>query len=133
MIPEFDENGYLPPGVHPATLEEIDARFGRLSELRRAQMDSVRWLLDLASKASVERIIINGSWVTDEPEPIDVDCVLLAGPDWGSHPAAEQELEDGVPFICPQIANARVFDVYVNTIFASDRAQRPKGMIEVIR
>jgi hypothetical protein len=31
MIPPFDEFGGLPPGIHPATLVEIDARFGQLS------------------------------------------------------------------------------------------------------
>lgn len=133
MIPDFDENGYLPPGLYPATVEEIETRFGTATEVRRVQVESIRWIIDLASRASVERIIINGSWVTDEPEPNDVDCVLLAGPRWGTQPDAEQELEDGVPFLSPQIANARLFDIYVTTIFASDRAQRPKGMIEVIR
>jgi hypothetical protein len=29
MIPAFNDNGYLPPGVYPATLAEIEARFGR--------------------------------------------------------------------------------------------------------
>src|SRR5438552_462177 len=28
MIPELNEAGYLPPGIHPATLEEVAARFG---------------------------------------------------------------------------------------------------------
>ena len=32
MIPPFDENGYLPPGIHPATLGAIEARFGRESD-----------------------------------------------------------------------------------------------------
>ena len=35
MIPLFNDSGFLPPGVHPATLAEIDARFGRQSEVRR--------------------------------------------------------------------------------------------------
>ena len=30
MIPEFDEHGYLPAGVHPATLDEVAARFSEL-------------------------------------------------------------------------------------------------------
>jgi len=25
MIPPFDEHGYLPPGIHPATLDEVEA------------------------------------------------------------------------------------------------------------
>ena len=28
MIPRFNESGVLPPGIHPATLDEIDAQFG---------------------------------------------------------------------------------------------------------
>lgn len=42
MIPPFDEHGYLPPGIHPATLDEIEARFGLEPELRRVQMESLR-------------------------------------------------------------------------------------------
>jgi hypothetical protein len=45
MIPPFNDDGRLPPGVHPATLDEIDARFGRGSELRRAQFESLRWMI----------------------------------------------------------------------------------------
>ena len=65
MIPPFDDSGFLPPGVHPATLKEIEARFGRESELRRVQMESVRWMVDLAIRAGVQRIVLNGSFVTD--------------------------------------------------------------------
>lgn len=50
MIPPFDESGFLPPGLHPATLAEVEARFGRGSELRRIQMESVRWMIDLAAR-----------------------------------------------------------------------------------
>jgi hypothetical protein len=76
MIPPFDEFGCLPPGIHPAKLDEIDARFGKQSELRRVQMESVRWMVDLAMRAGAERIVLNGSFVTDIIEPNDVDCVL---------------------------------------------------------
>jgi Family of unknown function (DUF6932) len=79
MIPPFEENGYLPPGVHSATLDEVEARFGRESELRRVQMESLRWLVDLARRAGVARIVINGSFVTEVFEPNDVDCVILIG------------------------------------------------------
>jgi hypothetical protein len=80
MIPEFDEHGYLPPGIHRATLDEIRQRFGTLTEVRRVQMESLLWLMELTAQASISRIVLNGSWVTDEAEPIDIDCVLLPGP-----------------------------------------------------
>jgi hypothetical protein len=75
MIPEFDERGYLPAGVHPATLPEVDARFGQQSEVRRVQMESLRWLVDLVERAGARRLIVNGSFVTDLLEPNDIDCV----------------------------------------------------------
>ena len=75
MIPPFNDDGYLPTGIHGATLEEVAQRFGQGSELRRIQMESVRWLVDLARRAKVLRIVVNGSFVTDVAEPNDVDCV----------------------------------------------------------
>jgi len=77
MIPPFTDSGVLPPGVHPATLAEVAERFGQTSELRHVQMESVRWMIDLATSAGVQRIVLNGSFVTDIMEPNDVDCVLL--------------------------------------------------------
>ncbi len=48
MIPAFNDDGYLPAGVHRATLQEIAARFGVETELRRVQVQSLDWLIDLA-------------------------------------------------------------------------------------
>ena len=61
VIPGFDDQGYLPAGVHVASLDEIAERFGNESELRQVEMDSIRWLVDLAFRAGVVRIILNGS------------------------------------------------------------------------
>ena len=51
MIPPFDESGCLPLGVHRATLADVEERFGHGSDIRRVQMDSVRWMVDLAMRA----------------------------------------------------------------------------------
>jgi hypothetical protein len=132
MIPPFDDSGSLPPGVHPATLAEIDARFGRSSELRRVQMESVRWMVDLAVRAGVERIVLNGSFVTDIMEPNDVDCVLLAGNDFPKDAWAEAELLKIWPFLDKAVVDQADFDYFVNRFFAFDRVRAGKGMIEVI-
>src|SRR5207302_11000305 len=99
MIPDFNDDGYLPPGIHPATLDEIAARFGQENELRQVQMQSLRWLVDLARRAGVQRIIVNGSFVTEKYEPNDVDCLLLIAPEFPSDVSAEAELRRGLPFI----------------------------------
>jgi hypothetical protein len=132
MIPEFNEDGYLPSGIHPATLDEIAARFGKEPELRQVQMESLRWLVDLAKRVGVQRIIVNGSFVTDVWEPNDVDCVLLTGPDFPRDEAAEAELRDGLPFIEMAIVGPELFQGYLEKIFATDRRAVPKGMMEVL-
>jgi BMFP domain-containing protein YqiC len=55
MIPPFNESGFLPPGVHRATLSEIAARVGVQSELRRVQMESVRWMVELAKQEELRK------------------------------------------------------------------------------
>lgn len=133
MIPLFDEHGYLPQGIHPATLDEVEARFGCESELRRVQMESLRWLVDLAGRAGVMRLIINGSFVTEVFEPNDVDCVLLIGAGFPRDKAAETELLAGLPFLEMNLVNQADFDVLVEKFFATDRHSVPKGMVEVIQ
>jgi hypothetical protein len=132
MIPDFDERGYLPAGVHLASLDEIDARFGRQSEVRRAQMESLRWLVELAKKAGVQRLIINGSFVTERLEPNDVDCVLLTGPGYPRDEGADQKILDGLPFLEINLVVQKTFDYLVDTVFATDREQVSKGVVEVM-
>jgi hypothetical protein len=131
MIPRCDDEGYLPPGIHPATLEEIAARFGQESELRQAQMQSLRWLVELARRAGVQRIVVNGSFVTDKLEPNDVDCVLLIGPGFPRDAAAEAELLAGLPFVTLDLVDAEAFRQFTERTFATDRNLVPKGMLEV--
>ncbi len=109
MIPEFDDDGYLPPGIHLATVEEIDTRFGEASELRRVQMESLVWMIGLAQRAGAKRIIINGSFVTDKMEPNDVDCVLLIGEGFPHDESAEAELVGGIPFINLELVDEEAF------------------------
>lgn len=132
MIPSFDENGYLPAGIHSASLEEIAVRFGRQSEVRRVQMESLRWLVELARRSGVLRLVVNGSFVTETLEPNDVDCVLLIGREFPQDPITETELLGGLPFLDIQLVGHDAFELLVGTIFATDRHRTSKGMMEVI-
>jgi len=132
MIPPFNEHGYLPRGVHSATLDEVAERFGSVSELRRVQMESVRWLVELARRAGVERLILNGSFVTDAFEPNDVDCVLLISSGFPRDPSAEAELLAGLPFLELSLVDQADFHLLVDEFFATDRHSVAKGMVEVV-
>jgi hypothetical protein len=133
MIPAFDDEGYLPPGIHLATTQEIIARFGRESELRRVQVESLLWLVELARRAGIQRIVVNGSFVTDKLEPNDVDCVLLVGAGFPRDEAAEAELLSGLPFINMELVDQEAFEQFTKKTFATDRDLVRKGMIEVMQ
>ncbi len=132
MIPGFNDEGYLPPGLHCATLDEVCARFGQEPELRQVQMESVRWLVGLAWRAGVRRIVVNGSFVTDKLEPNDVDCVLLVETGFPCDEAAETELLSGLPFINMELVDQEGFEQFTERTFATDRDSVPKGMIEIV-
>lgn len=132
MIPPFNEHGYLPPGVHVAGIDEIKARFGSQSPMRRDQMDSLHWLIATARRAGAERLVINGSFTTETECPNDVDCVLLVRDDFPKDADAEKELLVGYPFIELQLVNLADFEHLVEYFFATDRHNIPKGLIEVL-
>jgi len=131
MIPDFDERGYLPQGIHRAAIAEVLARFGETSELRRAQAESLQWLIPLCKPAGILRLIINGSFVTDVAEPNDVDCVLLLGPAYNEYSEAAANLERGLPFLSLQIVRQVRFDELVH-FFGTDRGRHGKGIVEII-
>ena len=132
MIPGFNEQGYLPAGIHQATLDEIADRFASGSDLRRVQMESLRWLVDVARRAGVARLVINGSFVTDVVEPNDVDCVLLVGLGFPQDRQPEAELLGGLPFLDIDLVRQDGWDEMIEKVFATDRRLNPKGMIEVV-
>jgi hypothetical protein len=134
MIPAFVDHGYLPPGIHPATLDEIRERFGSESEVRRVQMESLGWLVELSRRAGVLRLVINGSFTTDAYEPNDVDCALLAATQDlnESITEAEAELRTGLPFLDIHLVGEEEFVGLINRVFSTDCFMNPKGIVEII-
>jgi hypothetical protein len=132
MIPEFNDHGYLPAGIHLASFDEVLLRFGQGSEQRRAQAESLKWLLPVCARAGITRVLINGSFVTDRLEPNDVDCVLLQGPAYQTDSPAASELREGLPFLEIKIVTLGDYNFFADTVFATDRDIIPKGMVEVI-
>jgi hypothetical protein len=90
-------------------------------------------MVDLASQAGAERIVLNGSFVTDIIEPNDVDCVLLADAKYPKDMTAANALNAGLPFLEIAVVPKSAFDRLVNEFFATDRFRRPKGVVEIIQ
>ena len=77
-IPEFDERGDLPVGVHHATLEEVIERFGGVSAQRQEVTKRLSRVFNTAKLTGyLKRFIIYGSYVTAKSDPNDVDIFLV--------------------------------------------------------
>jgi hypothetical protein len=79
MIPEFDERGSLPPGIHHATWTEIVTRYAT-STHRRDLLDGLLDALCSLKAAGCATAYIDGSFVTAKARPDDFDaCWESAG------------------------------------------------------
>jgi hypothetical protein len=76
MIPDFIDIGgpwrVLPPGVHSATLEEIELRFAT-SDHRKRLFSGFRNGVTSLHKAGCRKIFLDGSFITEKPIPGDYD------------------------------------------------------------
>jgi len=85
VIPDFVDIGglwkVLPPGVHDATLEEVETRFA-LSDHRKRLFAGFKEGVLALRKAGCRKIFLDGSFVTEKPIPYDFDvCWYTMGVD----------------------------------------------------
>lgn len=73
MIPEFDDRGLLPEGVHYATWNEIQGRFA-ITPHRRHLTGLLAKLVRHLKEAGCRTLYIDGSFVTDKAVPNDYDA-----------------------------------------------------------
>lgn len=79
-IPPLSPDGLLPDGVHECTLDEAVERFGRFqgSDVRVRLARQLAQYVDEVRSARVGRyLIVDGSFVTAEARPNDVDLLLV--------------------------------------------------------
>jgi hypothetical protein len=73
MIPEFDERGNLPPGIHHSTWNEIVTRYAT-SVRRRELLDGLLDALRSLKGAGCATAYLDGSLVTSGNHPGDFDA-----------------------------------------------------------
>jgi hypothetical protein len=83
MLPDLNERGDLPPGIHTATWREVEQRFGTRTERRVRAMAILRLLFDLALRTGhLRSFFVFGSFVSAKAEPRDVDVLLIMSRDF---------------------------------------------------
>ena len=73
MIPEFDDEGYLPPGIHQASWQEVVDRYGT-SEHRNHLLEGFRAAIKILAYVGCKTVYLDGSFVTDKSVPGDFDA-----------------------------------------------------------
>ena len=76
--PRFNESGDVPVGIHQASLHDVMEHFGKGSFQRSIVAARLHRIHSLVVKTGkVARFIIFGSFVTNKPDPQDIDIFLL--------------------------------------------------------
>lgn len=82
-LPRLNGEGELPEGVHRASLGEVVTRFGAGSLRRRLATSSLLRVYELArGTGKLDRFVVFGSYVTDAPDPNDVDIIIIMRDDF---------------------------------------------------
>ncbi len=77
-LPPLNDEGDLPLGVFRASLSDVLQRFGVGSHQREVVGERLRRIHYLAqSTGFLARFIVYGSFITDKPDPDDVDVLLV--------------------------------------------------------
>jgi hypothetical protein len=92
-IPDLDENGFLPPGIHDCTFTELEAIFGKnlwipgddpetrhetLCPNRGRLCDRLGDYLGRARQVGIiVQVLVDGSFVTSKADPNDIDLIVV--------------------------------------------------------
>ena len=114
MIPEFDENGNLPTGVHFCEWEEFVDRFGT-TDLRLRLMRGLQMAMQQLKAAGCRTIYINGSFVTSKSDPGDFDAC------WDREDVDIDYLRREAPQLLKYYDRAGQKAKYKGELFASDQ------------
>jgi hypothetical protein len=83
MLPDCNQDGNLPEGIHRATATEVLDRFGTASARRAWLAEQLRDLLEVAKSTDrLERVFLWGSFVTSKESPNDLDVLLVVASDF---------------------------------------------------
>ena len=143
-LPNPDIKGDLPQGLHQATLEEVIVRFGGNTDARKYLTTYLVRIYNLVNATnSAERFIIFGSYITDKPEPNDIDIFLVMSEafniddytgetrDIFSHGRAQRIFRASVFWVNKATSLATIDDLIEG--WQTKRDQTKRGIVEVIK
>ena len=77
MLPDFEQDGTLPPGIHTCSWEEFSQRYGHNRTRKVILSGLVALLADLRDAGGIY-IFVDGSFICNKSRPSDYDaCVYI--------------------------------------------------------
>ncbi len=142
MIPSFNSDGRLPPGIHPCTWEEFVARVGNTPH-RLTLISGLKAAMEQLKSVGCQTVYVDGSFVTNKAVPGDFDaCWEVNGVDMNklkttapalltfANKCAAQKAkyrDEFFPAGWPADSAGRLFLDF----FQKDRDGNPKGSISI--
>jgi hypothetical protein len=143
VLPPLNEKGYLPPGVHPTSWEELGLRFGKETTERVRALAQLRHLHELAARTGrLGRFLIFGSFISKLERPRDVDVILIMQPDFVledaprecqtlfSHPDAEARFGASVFWLRDGMLPPDLMSDFMDT-WQTSRDGEKRGIVEI--
>ena len=139
IIPEFDTNGNLPPGLHRTTLENIKSKL-TWSIKRKKLFDGLEEAVKNLRSAGVSQIYLDGSFITTEDEPNDIDGCWVPNSRVNAdvldavfldmtNSKAKMKDKYGVDFGIAGVSKGRVSTQPLEECFQLSRDGNPKGVL----
>jgi len=143
MIPNFDNNGSLPVGIHVAdSWEEIEAKLG-FSPRRKQLLIGLKLALNFLKILGCKIVYIDGSFATSKERPGDYDmCWEEAGVDlkklkqnypvlmdFSNRREKQKTMFGGEIFPATNVAEPVKKTIY-KEYFQKDKDNNPKGIIQ---
>ncbi|MEK6702245.1 MAG: hypothetical protein AABZ53_08280 [Planctomycetota bacterium] len=128
VVPQLDERGLLPPGLHTVTMGQVEEMFGQFKRTsRRPELFKKlqQFLSEVKDAGFATEVRIDGSFVMGTiEEPRDIDVVLVMKPGWD---LGNEEIR---PFEYNLLSNKRTKKVYGIDVFSvlGENADDPDEM-----
>src|SRR5438132_4141373 len=67
-LPDFRQDGLLPAGIHAATLQEVQIRFGSCSAISQRKQEQLVKVVEAAlAYVTIKRVLLWGSFISTKP------------------------------------------------------------------
>lgn len=142
-LPDLNDEGELPEGIHQATIDEVVAQFGSGTSQREIVTARLQQIYQLAKRTEhLQQFLIFGSYITTKPEPNDIDIVLIFDDDFDiaacdekvkellNHQRAETELGASIFWIRPSLLFLETLEEFIKG-WQVKRDGTRRGIIEV--